>query len=488
MFFFFGELNSTKRQALAFHNTLTGTLDTFTPQDDDMVRMYNCGPTVYDFQHIGNLRPYIFADVLRRTLEQNGYEVDQVVNITDVGHLVDDADQGEDKMEKSARATGEAVQDIVKKVTKAFFADLEAVNINTSDIRYPRATEYIQEQIALVQALEEKGYTYTTSDGVYFDTTRFSRYGALGNIRLDDLKEGARVEGNPERRHPSDFALWKLTKPNERRLQEWPSPWGMGFPGWHIECSAMAMKLLGKQIDIHTGGEDHIPIHHNNEIAQSECATGKSPFSKYWLHNAFITIEQKKISKSLGNTILLRNLTDRGIAPLAYRYWLLTGHYRTPMNFTWQAVEGAHTALMRLQKFFVDELRNEPSGEPSQKYVDEFMTAINHDLDTPRAVAITWELVKDTVITKSEKRATLLAFDTVLGLNLTHIATTLESVFPIKVVELKDLPADVFALVEKREQARKQKQWSEADLARDELLARGYKVEDATLGPRIEKI
>jgi cysteinyl-tRNA synthetase len=488
MFFFFGELNSTRRLPLSFHNTLTGNVEAFRPHDDDIVRMYNCGPTVYDFQHIGNLRPYIFADILRRTLEQNGYEVDQVVNITDVGHLVSDADYGEDKMEKSARASGETVQDIVKKVSKAFFADLEAVNINTKEIRYPRATEYIQEQIALVQSLEEKGYTYTTSDGVYFDTSRFTRYGKLGNINLSELREGARVDENPERRHPSDFALWKLTKPNEKRLQEWPSPWGMGFPGWHIECSAMSMKLLGKQIDIHTGGEDHIPVHHNNEIAQSECATGKTPFSKYWLHNAFITIENRKISKSLGNTILLRNITDRGLSPLAYRYWLLTGHYRTPMNFTWQAVEGAHTALMRLQKYFVDELRNEPNGEPSQKYVDEFMSAINQDLDTPRAIAITWELVKDTVITKGEKRATLLAFDTVLGLNLTHIASTLDSVFPIKVIELKDLPKDIYSLVEQREIARRQKQWLEADRIRDDLLVRGYRIEDATLGPRIEKI
>lgn len=489
MFFFLGDLMSSRQHKvpLSFFNTATGALEEFKPREDLMVRMYNCGPTVYEFQHIGNLRPYVFADIVRRALIQNGYEVDQVINITDVGHLVGDGDIGEDKVEKTAKTTGESVAEIVTRVTDAFFKDLQLLNVETADVRYPKATEYIQEQIALIQTLEEKGYTYTTSDGVYFDTSKFTRYGALGNINVSDLKEGARVDENPERRNPTDFALWKFSPQVEKRLQEWKSPWGVGFPGWHIECSAMSMKLLGKQIDIHTGGIDHIPVHHNNEIAQSECATGKVPFSKYWLHNAFITIEGRKISKSLGNTIFLRNLVDRSISPLAYRYWLLSGHYRSPLNFTWDGVEGAHNALSKLHRYFVDELRKAPNDVPSEKYVYEFNDAINADLDTPKALAVMWELVKDKILPPGQKRATMLHFDTILGLGLGHFAEIPDTALPVRSVAIAELPDDVQRLIQEREKARSERLWLEADRIRADLLQMGYTLEDSPDGPRVEK-
>lgn len=489
MFFFFGGLSSSRRPLtpLAFYNTLSGKVESFTGPEDGMVRMYNCGPTVYDYQHIGNLRPYVFADVLRRTMLLNGYEVDQVINITDVGHLVSDADSGEDKLEKSARATGESIIDIVKRVTDAYFKDLELLNVEIRETRFPKATEYIQEQIALVKSLEEKGYTYTISDGVYFDTSKFPRYGALGNINIDELREGARIEENADKRNPTDFALWKLSSKNEKRLQEWESPWGVGFPGWHIECSAMAMKLLGKQIDIHTGGIDHIPVHHNNEIAQSECATGKVPFSRFWLHSAFITIEGKKISKSIGSTIFLRNLIDRNIAPLAYRYWLLGAQYRAPMNFTWDAVEGAHNALSRLQRIFVDEFRRAPVEKSSTKYVDEFNAAMNSDLDTPRALAILWELVKDQAITSGKKRATLLHFDSILALGLRHLSEIPDHALSVRVIPVDELPDDIKTMIVAREHARAEDNWLDADRIRADLLQMGYSVEDTPEGPRVEK-
>ena len=467
-------------------NTLTKQKEVFEPISDVSVRMYNCGPTVYDYQHIGNLRPYIFANVLRRALEYNGFTVKQVINITDVGHLTSNADEGEDKIEQQAEREGKRVRDIVSVVTDAFFKDLDLLNIKRGNILFPHATKFIKQQIALVKTLEEKGYTYTISDGVYFDTKNFTDYGKLGNIDTVMLKEGARVEKNPEKHNPADFALWKFS-PTEgpKRQQEWGSPWGVGYPGWHIECTAMVFSLLGKQIDIHTGGIDHIPIHHNNEIAQAEAAA-KKPFVRYWVHNAFITIEGQKIAKSVGNTIYVRNIVDRGFSPLALRYWFLTGSYRSPMNFTWEAIEGAHAALFKLHRYFIEEL-GKKAGVVLPGYQKKFHEYINDDLDTPKAIALLWELVKDGSLKKEDKRTTLLDFDRVLGIGLAEGNARLRKMLSINVIERKDLPEKIRSLVGKREDARKSEDWERADKIRDELNSLGYTVEDTSAGSQVHK-
>jgi cysteinyl-tRNA synthetase len=462
---------------LRVRNTLSGELERFVPING-VVRMYNCGPTVYDRQHIGNLRPYVFADVLRRTLDAWGYKVTQVVNITDVGHLVSDDDEGEDKMEKSAKATGRRAQDIAKEITAEYFADLDAVGIDRSRITFPRATEYIAEQIALVQTLEQKGYAYKISDGVYFDTSRFSGYGKLGGIDLAGQRSGARVEENKEKKNPSDFALWKLSQPGQKREQEWGSPWGVGFPGWHLECTAMIFKLLGRQIDIHTGGVDHIPVHHNNEIAQAEVLTGKQ-YVRYWMHNEFITIEGKKVSKSLGNTIYLSQLTDKGLFARSLRYWYLTGHYRSPMNFSWDAIEGANAALVRLSRTY-NELPK-TVARPDRIFMREFYAAIADDLNTAKALALVWDLLKSDAPSRV-KRASIAEADKVLGLGLADVK-------PIAKLAVKDsdLPEGIQQLLASREAARKQKDFEKADDFRREIESAGYELKDTPHGPQITK-
>lgn len=467
---------------LYFFNTLTKKKEIFVSLKEGKVSMYNCGPTVYNYQHIGNMRPYVFADILKRILKYNNYEVKQVINITDVGHLVSDADEGEDKLEKGAKREGKTVKEIVKIYTDEFIKDLKRLGIEKKNILFTRASKYINEQIAINKTLEEKGYTYKTEDGLYFDTSKFRNYGKLGNINLEGLKEGARIEMGGKQ-NPTDFALWKLSK--EEREQEWKSPWGIGFPGWHLECTAMIFSSLGKQIDIHTGGEDHIPIHHNNEIAQAEAITGKQ-YVKYWLHNAFITIDEQKISKSIGNTIRMQQIVDRGFTPLTYRYWLLTGHYKSHMNFTWEALEGAGHALTRLQRFFVEELGRK-NGEVDEKYIEKFHIAINDDLDTPKAVALLWDLIKDNSISKENKRATMLEFDKVLGIGFSEGVKKLKKMLSISVVSLKDLPEEIQKLVEEREEARKEKNWEEADKLRENIQSKGYSVRDTDKGPLVSK-
>jgi cysteinyl-tRNA synthetase len=472
---------------LRLRNTLSGEIEVFKPLHDGKVLMYNCGPTVYDHQHIGNLKPYIFADILRRTLEYNDLAVKQVINITDVGHLTGDNEGdpnvGEDKLERGAKKRGLKAQELAKEITGEWKSDLEKLDIKTKDIIFTKATDFIPEQIALVQTLEEKGYTYRTNDGIYYDTSRFPRYGKLGNINLEELKAGARVEQG-EKLHPTDFALWKFSG-KERREQEWKSPWGVGFPGWHLECTAMIFAKLGKQIDIHTGGMDHIPIHHNNEIAQAEAATGKK-YVNYWLHSAFITIEGQKISKSLGNTVLLRNIVDRNINPLAYRYLILSAHYRTPINFKWDALEGANTALLKLHRFFLDELPQK-SGTIDPKYQRRFMEAINDDLDTPKAIALLFELTRDESISRTDKRATILDFDRVLGLGFIAGKKKMKDMLSVRVLTKESLPAEIQKLVDEREAARKEKKWTEADHLRDQIERKGYSVVDTPKGTTIEK-
>jgi cysteinyl-tRNA synthetase len=458
---------------LQFFNTLSGTLETFEPLSPRGVKMYNCGPTVYDRQHIGNLRPYVFADVLRRALEAWGYPVRQVINITDVGHLVGDGDEGEDKMEASARKQKKTAQEVAKEITEWWFADLDALGLERSRITFTRATDYIEEQLALVKTLEEKGYAYLIADGVYFDTSRFGGYGKLGGINLEGQREGARVEENPEKRSPHDFALWKLSpKKGKKRQQEWDSPWGKGFPGWHIECTAMIFKELGRQIDIHTGGVDHIPVHHNNEIAQAEAASGKQ-YVRYWLHNEFITIEGKKVSKSLGNTIYLSQLTDRGLSPMALRYWYLTAHYRSPINFTWEALTGADQALTRLSRLYLEA----PDGEVQKDFIDEFLRLLGHDLDTPKALALLWEQGK------TLNKQTLAEADKLLGLGF----SAERPIAKLAVVPDTELPEEVRSLLMQREEARLAKDFGKADILRAAIEEQGYVVKDTPEGPKLTR-
>lgn len=463
---------------LQFHNTLSCSTEGFSPLSAHEVKMYNCGPTVYDRQHIGNLRPYVFADVLRQTLECWGYGVKQIINITDVGHLTSDSDEGGDKMELGARRAGKDAREIAKEISELFFEDLELLGIDTKKILFPKATDYIPEQIALVQALEEKGYTYPTRDGIYFNTAKFAPYGKLGNINLAGLEAGARVEENPDKRRPYDFALWKFSRPDEQRQQEWESPWGVGFPGWHIECTAMIFKLLGKQIDIHTGGIDHIPVHHNNEIAEAEAITGK-PFVRYWMHGAFITIEGKKISKSLGNTFYLSQLIDRGLSPRSLRYLFLTAHYRSPLNFTWDAIEAADVALKRLHRSFLELKSGDAKVAP--EFMRAFHTAMGDDLDTPKALARVWELVHDASVSPAQKHASLIAADTLLGLGFSEgrAATRLT------VVAQSGLSEDARQMVADREDARRNKDFAMADKLRLAIEALGYDITDTPEGPEI---
>ncbi|KKW06550.1 MAG: Cysteine-tRNA ligase [Candidatus Kaiserbacteria bacterium GW2011_GWC2_49_12] len=466
---------------LYFYNTLTQAKEEFTlPSWGSVVRMYNCGPTVYGLQHIGNLSMFVFTDVLRRTLEYNGFTVKQVINFTDVGHLASDADEGEDKMTNGLKREGLALtlsnmRSLGERYGADFLENLKKLNIDTSRIIFPRASDYIPAQIAMIQTLEEKGYAYRTKKGVYFDTPLFPEYGKLGQIDLSGQKAGARVAADPEKRAPADFNLWKLNK-----KLGWDSPWGKGFPGWHIECSAMIHETLGKQIDIHTGGIEHIPVHHNNEIAQSEAATGKKPLSRFWLHRAHIRIDDSKIAKSEGNVVYLSEIIERGYHPLALRYLFLQAHYRTPANFTWEALQAAQNALSRLHSSIKS---TDESGVIALLYKKRFQERINDDLDTPGALAVLWELLKDDILSPADKRVTLADFDRILGLDIVS-GTCVEA----SEIHLESLPDNVRKMVQKREKARKNKDWKTADVIRNELEQMGYALEDTPEGPRILKI
>ncbi len=484
--FILGTTDEEPKRPLRFLNTLNGEKETFTPQKPDLVRLYSCGPTVYGPPHLGNYRSFILSDLVRRTLRLNGYKVKQVMNLTDVGHLVGDGDSGDDKMAKALKERGleptlENMHAYADEVIEAFLADLDSLNIKRPHAM-PRPSECIPQQIALITTLVEKGYAYQTSDGVYFDTKRFPSYGALGNIDIDGLKEGARVEEHPEKRNAADFALWK----REPSIG-WDSPWGRGFPGWHIECSAMAMEHLGRTIDIHTGGEDLARTHHNNEIAQSEAATGR-PFVRIWLHNAFITMDGAKISKSIGNTLYLRHVREQGFTPLAYRYWLLTAHYRSPVDFSWGALKAAATALTRLHRFFFETLDGVEPGVADEAVLDRFREAINDDLDTPRALALVWEVVKDDTYTPQVKKATLLEMDKVLAIGVRREPGSTAKVPVLShtpAVHLAELPEEVRLLVIAREEMREAKNFARADEIRDEIAALGYTVTDAAEGTEV---
>lgn len=451
---------------LSLYNTLTRKLELFEPLRGQSVGLYTCGPTVYNYAHIGNLRTYIFEDILRRALKYNGYKVNHVMNITDVGHLTDDGDSGEDKMEKGARREGKSAWEIAEFYTQTFKANLKDLNLLGPHI-WCRATDHIKEQIAQVQTLMDKGFTYETNDGIYFDTIKLPDYGQLARLDKQSLKAGARVEMG-EKKNPHDFALWKWSQPNENRQMEWEAFGRPGFPGWHIECSAMSMKYLGDQFDIHCGGVDHIPIHHTNEIAQAEAITGEKPWVKYWLHGEFLLIadpatsSESRMGKSEGNFITLQTIKDKGIEPLAYRYFVLQAHYRQQLNFTWEALAAAQTALRNLR----DHVQRIPKdAETMPEVEDRFLRLVNDDLNIPRALGLLWEAIKARQLTLQ----TVIHFDKVLGLNL-HDPQTAK------------IPEPVRQLLAEREKARAEKNWAEGDRLREQVEKLGYKVEDTDTG------
>ncbi len=457
-----------------FKNTLSSKKELFEPLDPELVKIYSCGPTVYKKQHIGNMRAFVFADTLHRVLKYNGYKLKHVINITDVGHLTDDADDGEDKIEKSAKESGKSAKEISEEITKLFLQDLKKLNLNLVEYDFPKATAYIAEQIEIIKQLEKRGYTYRTSDGIYFDTSKFKDYGALGNLDKEGLREGARIGKNSEKKNPTDFALWKFSKAGEKRQQEWDSPWGVGFPGWHIECSAMSRTLLGVQIDIHTGGVEHVTVHHNNEIAQSECSSGVSPFVKYWLHGQHLKVDGEKMSKSLGNVIYLSDIEEKGFLPEEFRYFLLGAHYRSEINFTWEALGAAKSAHEKILRHLTDS----PKSQVNKKYKEKFLKAVNDDLNTPKALALFWKLLKDDSLSKDEKSATAFDFDKVLGLNLKK---------RLKLQKSESVPQEVLNLARERQKARQEKNWEFADSLRDKIKEKGFDVLDTKDGTKVLK-
>ena len=462
---------------LFLYNSLTRKKQEFKPIKNGAVGLYTCGPTVYNYAHIGNLRSYIFEDILKRVLLYNGYKVKHVINITDVGHLTGDMDMGEDKLEVGAKREGKSARAIAEFYTNAFKKDIKKLNILEPDV-WCKATDYIKEQIDLIKALEKKGYTYKTSDGIYYDTAKFKNYNKLSHLPLEKLKEGARVEKNLEKKNPTDFALWKFSPKDVKRQQEWPSPWGVGFPGWHIECSAMSLAILKDQLDIHCGGIDHINVHHTNEIAQSEAATGKK-FFNFWLHNAFLNIAGgKKMAKSEENFLTLENaLIKKGINPLAFRFAALGTHYRKPMEYSEEGIRAAGNGLKHLGNQMRDltpALSLARRGSINADFKKKFLEAINDDLNMPQALAVAQEVLKSKLADK-EKLAAVLDFDKVLGLNL---ASALKE---------KKLPAQVEKLAEARQAARNKKDFSKSDKLRKKIEKLGYLVEDTKDGQRVIK-
>jgi cysteinyl-tRNA synthetase len=474
-------------------NTLSDKKEVFVPIKPGIVKMYSCGPTVYSRAHIGNMRAYVFADVAARTLRANGYHVRQVINITDVGHLTSDGDEGEDKVEMSAKAEGIRAEDLTSRNAQFFIEDLKFLGIPTEDTLFPRATEYIPEQIKMIQELEAKGYTYVTNDGVYFDTSKFAGYGKLGGISEAELKSGdrttledritiaagRRIAENKEKRHPADFALWKFSPFSSKRQQEWESPLAQGrtgFPGWHIECSAMIRSLLGDEIDLHTGGIDHIAIHHNNEIAQSESVLGKS-FVRYWMHGAFLNIEGEKISKSLKNDIYVSDLIAHDIHPLALRYFFLQAHYSSPLSFSWDALAASNEGLHRLWRLCATIASEAKEVSAPTETQARLRALLNDDLATPQALALLWETLRDEDVTPKEKLGILETAEPILGLSLLKPPESARN------RSVEELPAVIQALVKEREKARLSKDFEKSDTLRAKLQNRGYRVEDGPSGP-----
>lgn len=463
---------------IRLHNTAARKRQAFKPMKKGQVRIYSCGPTVYDYAHIGHFFAYVFVDVLKRVLEFNGLKLKDVMNITDVGHLTSDADTGEDKVEKAAREKKMDAWKIAEYYTKDFFDAMRKLNVKRSDV-VCKATDHVKEMIDMIAKMEKNGFTYKTSDGIYYDTSKFKGYADFARLNLEQLKSGARIEENPEKKNPTDFALWKFSSIEVKRQMEWDSPWGRGFPGWHIECTAMSMKYLGKTYDIHTGGIDHIPVHHTNEIAQAYGATGQKNFVNYWMHNNFITVDGEKMSKSKQNFYNMADIEAKGYDPLALRYLFLTAHYRTKMNFTWESLEAAERALNTLRKHVIEwkksKSKKKGGKEKIESYGTEFLKAINDDLNTPIALSVVWKLVRAKDVTSKDKLKTVLKFDEVLGLRLKEV----------KPARKKKLSDEVKLLIKKREEFRKAGKYQEADDIRkrlDEEL--GVVIEDTDKGTK----
>lgn len=453
---------------LSIYNTLGKKEEIFKPINPDTVNIYSCGPTVYNYAHIGNLRSYVFADILKKTLEYSGLKVKHIINITDVGHLASDGDDGEDKMTKALKREGlpltlEAMKRVALKYEQAFIEDLKTLNIALAD-KFPRASEHINEDIEIIKTLEEKGFVYKTSDGLYFDTSKDPNYGILGGLSNESE---SRIETNQEKRNYRDFALWKFNT-----SIGFDSPFGKGFPGWHIECSGMSMKYLGNHFDIHTGGIDHISIHHNNEIAQSENATGEK-YVNYWVHNNFLNIDNQKISKSLSNDIYLSNLHEKGFSAIDYRYFLLQANYRSLVNFTWEGLEASKNALKKLKNIYLE--LGDSLGEISKNYKKDFKKSLEDNLNTPEALSVLWSLARDENVSSSDKKATLLDFDKVLGLGM---ETWLKG----------EIPQEIINLAKDRIKAKIEKDWVKSDELRDKIKSLGYEIKDLGEDFEIRKI
>ena len=486
-----GDLSRPSKPLVLF-NTLTRSKDVFKPIDtkNKSVGLYTCGPTVYHFAHIGNLRTYVFEDILNRVLRRAGYKVKHVMNITDVGHLTSDSDTGEDKMEKGARREGKSVWDIAQYYTDVFFSNTDDLNITRPDI-VCKATDHIKQQIEQIQQLEKNGFTYQIEDGVYFDTSKLSDYGKLARLDIKNLQAGIRVELVSGKKNPTDFALWKFSpKGAPARAMEWQSPWGVGFPGWHIECSAMSMHYLGDHFDIHCGGIDHVPVHHTNEIAQAEGASGKKPWVNYWMHGEFLNVSSssgndEKMAKSGENFLTLELLKKKGYHPFAYRYFLLQAHYRKQLSFNFDALSAAATSLEKVRKQIVALQQNVGSkiGSVSLSYVDKFESATHDDLNMPQAIALMHELFADNSITDSDKLATLYFFDEIFGLDLKNSQKYLADVS----VSVDEIPAVVKKLLDERSAARARKDFAASDKLRDEIASHGFVVKDSKTGQELSK-
>jgi len=460
---------------LTFYNTLTRKKEIFKSLNKKHVGIYSCGPTVYWFAHIGNMRSYIFADILKRTLQYNNYKVRHIINITDVGHLTSDRDTGEDKIESQAEKQNKTAKEISEFYFQAFLMDFKKLNL-LLPTKWPKATEHIKEQINLIKKLEKKGYTYQTPDGIYYNSKKFKNYAKLAKLQTENLKPGKRIAFQ-NKKSKTDFALWKFSQEPGKRQQEWPSPWGIGFPGWHIECSAMSMKYLGEHFDIHTGGEDHIPIHHTNEIAQSEAATGKK-FVNYWLHNAFLTNKGEKVSKSKGGLFTVSELEDQGYDPLAYKYLTLQTHYRKQLSFSLENLDAAQSAVNKIRRRIIELKTNPIKGNNFTKsYEEKFLKAINDDLNTSQALQVFHNTLDDPDFASKPKLSLLIKFDKVLGLNIKDT----------KEIKTK-IPKEIQDLVNEREKLRQAKLFPEADLFRQRIKEKGFLVEDKVDGPKVSKL
>ncbi len=457
---------------LALFNTLSRKVEPFLPITSGLVKLYACGPTVYNFAHIGNLRTYIFEDILHRALTHDGFKVDHVMNITDVGHLESDADEGDDKMELAAKKEAKSPWDVARFYEEAFFNDTKKLHILKPN-RVCRATEHIQEMIDFIKSLEDQGYTYTVDGNVYFEIDKFKTYADFSRRKLEDLMEGARVDVDKRKKNPLDFVLWFSNSKFPNQIMKWESPWGVGFPGWHIECSAMASKYLGEHFDIHCGGIDHISIHHTNEIAQSEARFGRK-WVNYWMHGEFLVLQKEKMSKSKGSFLTLKSLEDLGYEPLHYRYLCLGAHYRSQLLFSFEALDGARNAFESLKNRVLSfRLNPEKAKNPARKseLKEKFFAAINNDLDMPIAMAVLWEALKDQGISNSEKLELVGDFDQILG-------------FDVDKFMAPSLSDENMKLVKIREQARLDKDWALADKMRDDLLSQGISIKDTKDGPQ----